>query len=77
MADGVSCLECRHFVMDTVGDGSGLGQCAEFERYLALNPSRSGVVQALLALGNRPDYPVFWGGTPDNKTRICGKYDGD
>ena len=74
----IRCIDCKHFIRDTVGNGSGIGVCNQYELYKAKNPSEEALKQARLKLGNRmkPNYTVstiFSGGTA--KTRNCVKYE--
>lgn len=74
----VTCLECRNFIPDKIGNGSGIGKCAEFEAYLLKNPSIKQQNDALIKLGNEPSKPygrVFYGGSKGNRYRNCEKYE--
>lgn len=71
--DNIRCQDCRHFAPDTIGDGTGIGQCLIFEAYLQKNPSCHAIRMALIDLGNAPDNSTFWGG--DVKDRNCKKYE--
>lgn len=71
----VSCSTCRHFEKDPIGDGMGLGDCRVLNVYLKKKPSQTQINEALVALGNRPENNLFWGGSPSFKHRKCTKYE--
>ena len=58
-----------------MGDGMGLGACLVFEAYLLKKPKPREIADALVALGNRPDNHLFWGGSPSFINRMCRKYE--
>lgn len=71
----ISCRDCKHFLPGTIGNGSGIGQCAEYNAYLATKPSAQGKRMALMSLGQNPNCEVFWGGSRNGvNTRTCEKY---
>ena len=67
----VCCRDCAGFVFDQIGIGYGLGDCKAYDHYVAKGASKSQLTSLLIELGNRPDYPFFWGGTGK---RTCGKF---
>ena len=61
----VKCCECRHFVRDTIGDGSGIGSCAVGGNATRAAPSKRYPTGYLI------DYPLY-----PFARRICGKFTG-
>jgi len=59
----VNCRACAKFIRDLIGDGSGIGQCLAFNGVVAKDLGDQRENAALVALGNRPGYRLFWGGT--------------
>ena len=72
MSSLVTCAKCRHFTRDKIGFGDGIGRCEEFNTYAAKRPTKYQRDQALIKLGNRAGYDVFWGG--DLRDRRCEKF---
>lgn len=69
----VTCRDCTKFIADKVGDGTGIGECQAYTEYKTKNPGQTALRRALLALGNRPDYELFWGASGK---RECAKFEG-
>ncbi len=59
----VKCCDCRHFVMDKVGDGSGIGSCAVGGGTTRAEPSKRYPIGYLI---DPPLYP--------SARRICGQF---
>lgn len=57
-----------------MGDGSGIGECTEYTAYKAKNPGEMALKRALVALGNKANYALFWGGSLTLVDRDCKKY---
>ena len=68
--DGVWCVNCRFFTKDTVGDGSGIGNCQVYEDFKAQGATEAQLVMAYRCLGNS----LFYGGTGGSE-RYCKKYE--
>jgi len=68
----IACADCQFFTPDQVGDGTGIGQCKQYQDYLAKNPSEANLRRALLVLGNKPHDSLFWGAIL--KTRDCERF---
>lgn len=67
-----SCGLCRYFMADTVGDGSGIGNCKVLEHYRAKGLSEKALETLFMnELGGK----VFWRGTDyKREDRNCKKY---
>lgn len=68
----VSCARCRHFIIDPVGDGSGVGECRVINHYRDKGMSQRDLDNLFKnELGGR----VFWRGTNlDFEDRNCTKF---
>jgi hypothetical protein len=71
----VNCQNCASFVKDTIGDGSGLGQCQSFSDGLKKRPSTQTITLALLARGNYAGDSIFWGGTALRECKVFQQMD--
>lgn len=58
----VNCNDCADNIPDKVNPYNGMCACRSFDDGLLKRPSASQIAKALMARGNRPDYPLFWPG---------------
>ena len=65
--DDVRCLDCKYFIPDNVGDGSGIGQCQKLEDYRKLGVSHQAIEKADKQLGKMSKWP--------KALRNCAKYE--
>lgn len=63
----VRCCDCLCFVRDTVGDGSGIGNCLKYMKHLSKNPGQLSIDNAYRQLGGK----LFW----PNVERVCHKFE--
>jgi len=68
----VRCKDCKGFISDKIGDGSGVGACLAYGQYKRAGESPAQLKVRLIELGNRPDNSLFWNGGV--KDRICNRY---
>ena len=68
----IRCRDCLGFITDKIGDGYGIGRCKAYEQYKRSVESPIALKIRLMELGNRPDNPLFWGGTLAD--RECNRY---
>jgi len=65
------CTDCLGFIKDTIGDGKGIGKCKAYEHYVNKGATTGQLNELLVALGNKANYHVFWGGS---ELRECSKF---
>lgn len=58
----IRCRDCKGFVKDQIGDGTGLGTCKAYQQYAKAGESTTQLKTRLMELGNAPDNHLFWGG---------------
>lgn len=63
LMDLISCAMCGQFTRDTIGDGSGIGNCASYDAGITQNPSMSEQEKAFKARGGKTFYP--------DRLRVC------
>ena len=56
----MTCANCKNFIPDTIGDGSGIGKCQLYEDYKLKTNSLSRLHSARVTLGNKYDDDIFW-----------------
>lgn len=68
----VSCARCRYFIVDIIGDGSGVGDCKVHKHYRDKGMSQRELDNLFKnVLGNK----LFWRGTDlDKADRECSKH---
>ena len=64
------CANCQHFIPDTIGFGTGIGNCQKYDDYKAQVSDEQLLKIAFRKLGNE----LFWGGL-SGRPRNCSKYE--
>lgn len=64
------CANCQHFRPDTIGFGTGIGNCQKYDDYKAQGVTEQQLKIAFRRLGNE----LFWGGL-GGMPRHCSKYE--
>lgn len=67
----IRCRDCLGFIPDKIGSGAGIGECKVYKHYVDKGYSQSQLRLLLIELGNKPDYPLFWGWSGERK---CSKF---
>ena len=67
----MTCETCNFFTRDTVGDGTGIGKCQQYDDYRAKTNVLGNLQVARVKLGNTYDNDVFWPGSGVN----CEKFE--
>ena len=63
----VRCIDCKNFIADKIGDGTGIGRCIVYGQYKRSGASTNDIQQLLVRLGNKWDNELFWGGTATDR----------